>query len=271
VTKPGNSDQEDRAAEPTDTGAPADPTPAPDAEAAPATGAEIDSAPDPVADTDADTSADLKADASDPVPAADVEADADAKADAPADAKADEKAESDAEPLMTELEKAPPAPVEKPIMPTAAEAARDRAGLPRPRVLQVAFYVAIASGVIGLASGIVLIAQQQVMIDFAVSPDNPNRRPLPEAENLVSSFLWIYMIVVVALGAFLALFAYKAQDGVRRARMMSVIITLMVVGFHFYLTGTEFGLISGLSAAIAVALMYAPSTRAYFGPRQTVR
>jgi hypothetical protein len=67
------------------------------------------------------------------------------------------------------------------------------------------------------------------------------------------------------------LFAYKAQDGVRRARMMAVIITLILLIFHFYFFGTAFGQISGLFAAITLAMMFLPSTREYFGPRQQIR
>jgi hypothetical protein len=52
---------------------------------------------------------------------------------------------------------------------------------------------------------------------------------------------------------------------------MSVIITLIIVALHVFLPATEFSLLSGLCAAISVALMYTPSTRAYFGLRQTVR
>ncbi len=78
-------------------------------------------------------------------------------------------------------------------------------------------------------------------------------------------------MVVIALGAFLVLFAYKAQDGVRRARMMALIIALILLLFHFYFFGTAYGQISGLFAAITIALLYLPSTRAYFGPRQRTR
>lgn len=177
----------------------------------------------------------------------------------------------DAEPLMSELENAPPAPKERPVMPTAREAARDRGDKPLPRALRIAFYLAIASGVVGLASGIDLITNKAMLVDSALNVQTDQPLTPDSAEQLVNTLLWLYMIVVVVLAVFLALFAFKAQEGVRRARMMSVIITVILIVFHFYFARTVFGQISGLFAAVAIALMYLPSTRDYFGPRQTAR
>ncbi|MPZ84139.1 MAG: hypothetical protein GEV28_28570 [Actinophytocola sp.] len=177
----------------------------------------------------------------------------------------------DPEPLMSELEKAPPAPKEKPVMPTAREAARDHDDKPRPRVLRIAFYLAIASGIVGLVSGIDLIVNKATLVDSALNVDTDQPLTPDRAEQLVNTLLWLYMVVVVVLGAFLALFAFKAQEGVRRARMMSVIITVVLIVFHFYFARTAYGQVGGLFAAVAIALMYIPSARDYFGPRQPVR
>ncbi len=174
-------------------------------------------------------------------------------------------------PAMADLEKAPPAPEEEPVMPTAREAARDRDDMERPTVLRVAFYLALASAVIGAVSGIYLILHKADLVSSAQSADAPQKLTADEAERAVTSLLWLYMVVVVALGVFLTLFAYKAQDGVRRARMMALIVTVILLLFYFYFAPTLFGQLSGLFAAVTIALMYLPSTRAYFGPRQTVR
>jgi hypothetical protein len=156
-------------------------------------------------------------------------------------------------------------------MPTAAEAARRRGDLPRPKVLRIAFYLAIASAVVGLVSAIDLFLNKAELVESAQTIDTPKPLTAEEAERAVSSLLWLYLVVIVALGAFLVLFAYKAQDGVRRARMMAVIITLILMVFHFYFFGTAFGQISGLFAAVTLAMMFLPSTREYFGPRQQIR
>ena len=187
-----------------------------------------------------------------------------------------EPAEPEPEPVRKPaagLEKAPPLPAEEPVMPTAQEAsraaARRRGDMPRPRVLTIAFYLAIASGVIGLASAIQLFASKSTLLDQAQELNS--KLSAADADRAVTSLLWLYLVVVVALGAFLVLFAYKAMDGLRRARMMTLIIALLLVFFHFGLFGLLFGLVSGLCAAIAIALMYVPSTREYFPPRQTTR
>jgi hypothetical protein len=169
-----------------------------------------------------------------------------------------------------EFEKAPPVP-DEPVMPTAAEAARRRSDLPRPKVLRIAFYLAIASAVVGVYSAIELFLNKADLVRSAQTIKTPNPLTPEEADRAVTSLLWLYLVVVVVLGAFVTLFVYKAQDGVRRARMMAMIVTLILLIFHFYFFGTAFGQISGLFGAITIALLYLPSTRDYFGPRQTVR
>jgi hypothetical protein len=187
--------------------------------------------------------------------------------------KADsEKADSekaDPEPLMAELEKAPP--IEEPVMPTAAEAARRRSDLPRPKVLRIALYFALASAAVGLYSAIELFLNKAELVSDAQKIKTAKPLTAEEAERAVTSLLWLYLVVMVAFGAFIALFVYKAQDGVRRARMMALIVALILLLFHFYFFPTPFGQISGLFVVVTIALLYLPSTREYFGPRQTVR
>jgi hypothetical protein len=241
VTKPGNSDPADR---PVDAKEPAgEPTPESNGEAATDTTPEPDTKPEP-----------------EPTP----EPEAVAEKEKPAEPVV-------AEPVSAaEFEKAPPVP-DEPVMPTAAEAARRRSDLPRPKVLRIAFYLAIASAVVGIYSAIELFLNKADLVRSAQTIKTPNPLTPEEAERAVTSLLWLYLVVVVVLGAFITLFVYKAQDGVRRARMMAMIVTLILLIFHFYFFGTAFGQISGLFGAITIALLYLPSTREYFGPRQTVR
>jgi hypothetical protein len=238
VTKPGNSDSADR---PVDSEEPAAAA-TPESNGEPAT----DTTPEPAESAEPETVADK------------------------------EKPEEHAEPVVVEpvaaaeFEKAPPVP-DEPVMPTAAEAARRRSDLPRPKVLRIAFYLAIASAVVGVYSAIELFLNKADLVRSAQTIKTPNPLTPEEADRAVTSLLWLYLVVVVVLGAFITLFVYKAQDGVRRARMMALIVTLILMIFHFYFFGTAFGQISGLFGAITIALLYLPSTREYFGPRQTVR
>jgi hypothetical protein len=279
--KPGNSgdNEPDNAAEPdkaTDEAVP-DPTEPDDAEQQ----AESSKAESSKAEDEAEPEATEPADAQEtelatetkpePKPEAKTKAKPEAKPVSKAESKAAEAKAAEGEPLMVELEKAPPI-ADDPVMPTAAEARRRRSELPRPRVLQIAFYLAIASLVAGLISVFDLWAHKAELVSGAQDPEQV-QRPLnaEEAERAVTSLLWLYLVVVAALGAFLTLFAYKAQDGVRRARMLALIITLILLLFHFFFFGSLYGQVSGLFAAIAIALLYLPSTREYFGPRQKTR
>jgi glucan phosphoethanolaminetransferase (alkaline phosphatase superfamily) len=189
----------------------------------------------------------------------------------PAEPKDETAAETpDTPETAAAYEKAPPVR-EEPVMPTAAEAARHRSELPRPKIVRIAFYLAIASGVVGLFSALDLFLNKAELVRSAQTLKTAKPLTAAEAEKAVTSLLWLYLVVVIALGAFLVLFAYKAQDGLRRARMMALIIALILLLFHFYFFGTAYGQISGLFAAITIALLYLPSTRAYFGPRQRTR
>lgn len=172
---------------------------------------------------------------------------------------------------MAELEKAPPAPPEPPVMPTAREAARDRTDQPVPRVIRFSFYLWIAAGVVGVIGGIAMLLGKQALIDDVV---DANEDPNISAEQIadgMTTLLWMHMVVTVVFAALFALFAYKAQAGVRRSRMMLTIVVVIVVVFYYVLFRTQFGLLSALLAAVATALLYLPSTRDYFGPRQTTR
>ena len=279
MTKPGNSDPADRPADAADTkaGTEAEPTPA---DATVADSGTPEAAPEAAPDNESEDKTEPEAkpgakSAPEPEPAAKPEAEA--KPEPVAKAKPKRKPAApvnepvdEPEPLMVELEKAPPIR-EEPVMPTAAEAARRRPDLPRPKVLRYALYFALASAAVGLYSAIELFLNKAELVESAQTIKTERPLTAEEAERAVTSLLWLYLVVVLALGAFVTLFVYKAQDGVRRARMMALIITIILMLFHFYFFGTAFGQISGLFAAVTVALLYLPATREYFGPRQRVR
>jgi hypothetical protein len=181
------------------------------------------------------------------------------------------------EPLMAELEKAPPPP-EEPVMPTAREAsardaaARARAGRrfeePPPRTLRISFYFFLASGLVWLISMIASVILKQQLIDAEIERNkNPDLTPEMIA-NGVTQILWIVLVASLTFTVFLGLFGYKATEGTRRARTLVTIFSVVLVLFHLLLNGTPAGILSAMFALVGLALLWSPSARAYFPPRQ---
>lgn len=201
-----------------------------------------------------------------------VDATEDTTADTTSDTAKNVERETVDEPLMAELEKAPPPP-EEPVMPTAREAAAKRArpdgtAAPVPGLLRWSFYLALLAAVIGVVGGVFLLLNKQTLIDDLIR-DNTNQDLTNEQiASGTTTLLWMLMIVTVVFGALLALFGYKAQEGVKKARTMMTVLTVLVVLFYFVLFTTPFGLLSALLALIAVALLYLPSASQYYRARQ---
>jgi hypothetical protein len=177
------------------------------------------------------------------------------------------------EPLMAELEKAPPAP-EEPVMPTMREAAaaRARAGRrfeePPPRTLRISFYFFLLSGLVWLISMVASVILKQSLIDAEIKRNqNPDLTPEMIA-NGVTQILWIVLVASLTFAVFLGLFGYKATEGTRRARTLVTIFSVVLVLFHLLLNGTPAGILSAMCALVGLALLWSPSARAYFPPRQ---
>lgn len=178
----------------------------------------------------------------------------------------------DPEPLMTELEKAPPPP-EEPVMPTAREArARNRRpeDPPAPPFLRYAFYLYLLAGIIGVVGGIYMLLNKQQIIDDVIKNNKDPRITNEQIASGTSTLLWLLMIVTVVFGVLFALFGRKAQEGVKRARMLLTIVCVIVVLFYYVLFATPFGLLSALIALIATVLLYLPSATAYFRRHQDI-
>ncbi len=196
----------------------------------------------------------------------------DAISDVPSDTSRNVERETVDEPLMAELEKAPPPP-EEPVMPTAREAAAKRARSagpvePVPGLLRWSFYLALLSAVIGVVGGVFLLLNKQTLIDDLVENNTNEALTNEQIASGTTTLLWLLMTVTVIFGVLLALFSYKAQEGVKKARTMLTVLTVLVVLFYFMLFTTPFGLLSALLALIAVALLYLPSASQYYRARQ---
>ena len=185
------------------------------------------------------------------------------------------KKAADVEPLMTELEKAPPPP-EEPVMPTAREAAARRAQAGRrfeeaaPKTLKWAFYLFVASGVVWVFGSVAALIIKQSLIDEQVKRNTDPKISAEQISTAVNQVLWLALILSVAFAVFMALFGYKATEGTRRARTLVTIFGVIVVLFHLLLNGTLIGLLSAFLALAALALLYSPTARKYFPPRVPV-
>lgn len=174
------------------------------------------------------------------------------------------RAAEDAEPLMAELEKAPPAPREQELR---AQAKR-RFEEPPPRTLRFSFYFFTAAGLIWLLSMVASLIYKQDIINNEIKRNqNPDISP-EQISSAVNQILWIVTIAALAFTVFLALFGYKATEGTRRARSLVTIFSTMLVLFHLLLNGTQLGILSAMFALVGLALLWSPSARKYFPPRQ---
>jgi peptidoglycan/LPS O-acetylase OafA/YrhL len=155
---------------------------------------------------------------------------------------------------------------EPPVMPTADEAALDRPEGGPPRTVRYAFVVWVIAGVLGIVNAVLLLVYKQELIDTAIKN---NKNPKITNDQIIqgtSTLLWSFLIAAVVFAALFTLFAYKAQDGVRRARLLLTMLCLVTVVFYFLILRTTFGLMTALLALAATVLLYTPKAAEYFRP-----
>jgi len=162
----------------------------------------------------------------------------------------------------------PDEPDDAPVMPTADEAAATwRAPDQRPTPVRYSLVVWITAGACGVINAIILLSNKQDLIDTWIRTkerDITNEQIAQGANTL----LWTFMVAAVVFAALFTLFAYKAQDGIRRARLMLTMLCLITVLFYFLIQPTPFGLMAALLAAVATVLLYLPSSNTYFRPAE---
>ena len=174
------------------------------------------------------------------------------------------KAAADPEPLMAELEKAPPPPREEALR---AQAKR-RLEEPPPRTLRFSFYFFVGAGFIWLLTGVLFLVNKQSIVNDQVASGDSNGLTPDEIAQALTQILWIYLVMAAVFAAFLGLFGYKATEGTRRARTLVTIFSAILVLFHLFVLRTPYGLLSAMFALIGLALLWSPSARKYFPPRQ---
>lgn len=185
-----------------------------------------------------------------------------------AEAKAAEEAEKKAKPRRAprpvDLEKAPPPPYDDPVR---AQAKR-RFEEPAPRTLRFSFYFFTGAGAIWLLSMVASLIYKQDIIDNEIKRNKDPKITPDQISGAVTQILWVVTIAAVAFTVFLALFGFKATQGTRRARTLVTIFAVILVLFHLLLNGTQLGILSAMFALVGLALLWSPSSRKYFPPRQ---
>lgn len=159
----------------------------------------------------------------------------------------------------------------RPVMPTAREAAAAAGDKPPPAVVNWGFYVIALAVVVGVVGAIYLMLNKDTLVNNQLTLEGAEKITREEAERVVSNALWTLIVINVVFGAFQGLFAYKAREGQRKARMLVTIATVIVVVFHYLAVPTLFGQLAGLLAAIGCALLYLPGARDFYPPRQPVK
>lgn len=203
----------------------------------------------------------------------------------PADSEPDKaqpqtKAEPEPEPepapkpkAKSRIEKAPRIPADEPVMPTADEAARRaqskrRFEEPPPRTLRISLYFFVTAGLIWLASMVISLYYKQDLIDAQIEASRDTNLSPEQIANGVTQILWIVTIAALTFTVFLGLFGYKATEGTRRARTLVTIFGSVLVLFHLLLNGTPPGILSAMFCLVGLALLWSPSARKYFPPRE---
>jgi cytochrome bd-type quinol oxidase subunit 2 len=160
----------------------------------------------------------------------------------------------------------PPKP-EPPVMPTADEAAAQaRPANERPAPVRYAFMVWVLAGIIAVLNGIVLLANKQRLVDVWTQNKAPGITDEQVARG-ATTLLWMFLVAAVVFALLFALFAYKAQEGVRRARVMLTVLCVVTVAFYILILRTSLGLMAAMLSIIATVLLYLPSANVFFRPR----
>lgn len=152
-------------------------------------------------------------------------------------------------------------------MPTADEAAAEaRPADERPVAMRYAIVMWVIAGVVAVVNGIDLLLRKQQLVDAWTRAKDPGVTN-EQVERGATTLLWMFLVGAVVFAVLFALFAYKARDGVRRARIMLTVLCVVTVAFYVTILRTPFGLLTAMLAVAATVLLYLPSSNRFFAPR----
>jgi hypothetical protein len=123
----------------------------------------------------------------------------------------------------------------------------------------------VLTGVFGVINAVVMLANKQRLIDTWLQNKDPNITNEQIARG-ATTLLWMFMVAAVIFALLFTLFAYKAQDGVRRARLMLTLLCLITVAFYLFILPTTIGRMVALLSLVATILLYLPKANLYFKP-----
>ena len=152
-------------------------------------------------------------------------------------------------------------------MPTAAEA---RAARPepveRPPVVRYAFVVWLLAGIFGVVNAIIMLVNKQAFIDHAIKVKQSPNLSNDQVARGASTLLWMFLVAAVVFAVLFALMAYKAQEAVRRARLMLTILCLITVVFYLVVLQVYLSPLVATLTLAGTVLLYLPKANLFFRP-----
>lgn len=157
--------------------------------------------------------------------------------------------------------------VEGPELPSWQTAPR-REERETPLLVRYALYVWITAGVVGVVNAVMLLVNKQRVVEALIEANTTPEITEQQIADGTNAMLWLMVIVAVTFAILFGLFAYKAQQGTRRSRLMLTSLTLIVVVFYFFflsvLPGTFLGMLSAMLCIAGVVLLYVPKSAEFF-------
>lgn len=131
-------------------------------------------------------------------------------------------------------------------------------------MVRYALVVWVAAGAVGVLNALVLMFTKDELVSALIKA---NRNPSITNEQIAdgaTTLVWTILVIGLSFAALFTLFAYKAQQGLRRARLTLALLCAVAVLFYYLLMRTTLGLLSGLLAVAGAVLLYLPQAREYF-------
>lgn len=154
---------------------------------------------------------------------------------------------------------------EPPVMPTAEEAAAELDGAgPPPTTLNLARSVWIAAAVMGLVHSALALINKNRIADALVELNTNSTITADQLRSSTNTLLWTMLIGAVGFGVFYVLLAFKAREGVRRARTILAGLAVISVLFYYALSVNFYGLFTALLALVGTVLLFLPKSSRYF-------
>lgn len=152
-------------------------------------------------------------------------------------------------------------------MPTAEEAAaarREDGPVERPAAVRYAFVVWVLAGVFGVVNAVVMLLNKQAFIDHAIEQKRGPGITNDQVAKGATTLLWMFLIAAVVFAVLFTLMAYKAQEAVRRARLMLTVLTIISVVFYLVVLQVYLSPLIALLTLAGAVLLHLPKSNVFF-------